>query len=144
MPKPISCAAYIETIFALFHWDPKYRYRASGVRRQRVEESVLIFDLNETEILIPAEFLDEFRQQNDVSNLEFSLCTFLAANKPFLHTPSHGPTVLVANTTSTRKHPKPPLLIGTGNGILLPMAPYTPVRSRSQAHRNSLRNISHS
>lgn len=58
MPKPISCAAYIETIFDLFHWDPKYRYRASGVRRQRVEESVLIFDLNETEILIPAEFLE--------------------------------------------------------------------------------------
>ena len=55
MPKPISCAAYIETIFDLFHWDPKYRYRASGVRRQRGEESVLIFDLNETEILIPAE-----------------------------------------------------------------------------------------
>lgn len=84
MPKPISCAAYIETIFALFHWDPKYRYRASGVRRQRVEESVLIFDLNETEILIPAEFLDEFRQQNDVSNLEFSP----------LHLPGRKQTIL--------------------------------------------------
>ena len=83
-PKPLSCAAYISTLFALFGWNPNYRYRAGGVRRQRGEEAILIFDLTETEILIPAGLLEEFRQQNDTSNLEFSP----------LHLPGRRQTIL--------------------------------------------------
>lgn len=83
-PKALSCAAYISTLFELFGWNQNYRYRAGGVRRQRGEEAILIFDLTETEILIPAELLEEFRQKNDVSNLEFSP----------LHLPGHKQTIL--------------------------------------------------
>lgn len=70
-PKPLACAAYISTLFELFGWNQNYRYRAGGVRRQREGEAILIFDLTETEILIPAGLLEEFRQQNDTSSLEF-------------------------------------------------------------------------
>ncbi len=83
-PKTLSCAAYISTLFELFGWNQNYRYRAGGVRRQRGEESILIFDLTETEILIPAELLEEFQQQNDISNLEFSP----------LHLPGRKQTIL--------------------------------------------------
>lgn len=83
-PKTLPCAAYISTLFELFGWNQNYRYRAGGVRRQRGEESILIFDLTETEILIPAELLEEFRQQNDTSNLEFSP----------LHLPGRKQTIL--------------------------------------------------
>lgn len=84
MPKQLPCAAYISTLFGLFGWNRKYRYRAGGVRRQRGEESILIFNLTETEILIPADLLEEFRQQNDTSNLEFSP----------LHLPGRKQTIL--------------------------------------------------
>lgn len=83
-PKILSCAAYISTLFKLFGWNQNYRYRAGGVRRQREDEAILIFDLTETEILIPAELLEEFRQQNDISNLEFSP----------LHLPGRKQTIL--------------------------------------------------
>lgn len=83
-PKALSCAAYISTLFELFGWNQNYRYRAGGVRRQHGEEAILIFDLTETEILIPAELLEEFRQKTDVSNLEFSP----------LHLPGRKQTIL--------------------------------------------------
>lgn len=83
-PKPLSCAAYISTLFEFFGWNQNYRYRAGGVRRQRGEESILLFDLKETEILIPAGLLEEFRQQNDTSNLEFTP----------LHLPGRKQTIL--------------------------------------------------
>lgn len=83
-PRPVSCAAYISTLFDLFGWNQRYRYRAGGIRRQRNGESVLIFDLSETEILIPAELLNDFCHQNDTSNLKFSP----------LHLPGRKQTIL--------------------------------------------------
>ncbi len=83
-PKTLACAAYISTLFDLFGWNKNYRYRASGVRRQRGDEAVLLFDLAETEILIPADLLEEFRQHNDTSSLEFSP----------LHLPGRKQTIL--------------------------------------------------
>ena len=41
----------------MFGWDPNCRYRIQGIRRQKGDETVIIFDVRETEILIPAKGL---------------------------------------------------------------------------------------
>lgn len=71
-PRVLSCAAYISTLFELFSWNCNYRYRAGGVRCQNGGESILIFDLSETEILIPTALFEKFCQENDTTHLEFS------------------------------------------------------------------------
>lgn len=83
-PKYLPCAAYISTLFSLFGWNESYRYRAGGVRRGDGNDAILLFDLSETEILIPAELLDQFQSQNDTSNLELSP----------LHLPGRNQTIL--------------------------------------------------
>jgi hypothetical protein len=52
-PRDISGAAYLSTLYAIFGWDTEYRYRVRGVRRQKDNESVVIFDMQDTEIFIP-------------------------------------------------------------------------------------------
>lgn len=52
-PRDISGAAYLSTLYAIFGWDPECRYRVRGVRRQKDNESVVIFDMRDTEIFIP-------------------------------------------------------------------------------------------
>lgn len=83
-PKYLPCAAYISTLFSLLGWNESYRYRAGGVRRGDGNDAILLFDLSETEILIPAELLDQFQSQNDTSNLELSP----------LHLPGRNQTIL--------------------------------------------------
>ncbi len=51
-PRDISGAAYLNTLFGMFGWDTELRYRVRGVRRQKDNESVVIFDMRDTEILI--------------------------------------------------------------------------------------------
>lgn len=58
IPKPISGAAFIKTMYELFGWTPGYRYRIRGIRRTKGDESVLIFDLKETELFIPKDIID--------------------------------------------------------------------------------------
>lgn len=50
--KIISAAAYIKTIYNIFDWRPSYRYRVNGIKHQRNDESLIIFDMTETEIYI--------------------------------------------------------------------------------------------
>lgn len=71
-PKTIPGAAFLPTIFSVLGWNAEYRYRVSGIRRQRGTETVLLFDLSETEVLIPTEMLDAFRQEHDTEELGFS------------------------------------------------------------------------
>lgn len=52
-PRDISGTAYLSTLYAVFGWDTECRYRIRGVRRQKDNESVVIFDMRDTEIFIP-------------------------------------------------------------------------------------------
>ncbi len=52
-PRNFSCSAYINTLFELFSWNPDYKYRVRGVHRQKDQENVLLFDMQETEIFVP-------------------------------------------------------------------------------------------
>jgi DNA invertase Pin-like site-specific DNA recombinase len=51
-PRNIGCAAYIKTLYELFGWNPEYKYRVRGIRRQKDDEILIIFNMNETEIFI--------------------------------------------------------------------------------------------
>ncbi len=50
--RTISCTAYIKTLYELFGWNLGYKYRIRGIRRQKDDEVLLIFNMNETEIFI--------------------------------------------------------------------------------------------
>lgn len=58
IPKPISGAAYLSTLYDIFKWDKKYKYRILGVTHQKDNESVLIFNMADTEIRIPTNVKD--------------------------------------------------------------------------------------
>lgn len=50
--KTLSAAAYIKTIYTIFDWKPLYKYRISGIKHQKDDESLIIFDMTETEVFI--------------------------------------------------------------------------------------------
>ena len=60
IPKPISGAAFLPTLYEIFKWDKKCKYRILGVAHQKDNENVLIFNMDDTEIRIPT-------STNDVS-----------------------------------------------------------------------------
>lgn len=62
--KEIHGSAFLPTLFEVLGWDASYRYRINGVRRQKNDEAVLLFDLKETEVLIPIEQLSESSRAN--------------------------------------------------------------------------------
>ena len=53
IPKPISGAAFLPTLYEIFKWDKKCKYRILGVAHQKDNENVLIFNMDDTEIRIP-------------------------------------------------------------------------------------------
>lgn len=71
-PKIITGAAFLPTIFELFGWNTEYRYRITGVRRQKDSETVLLFNLYETEVLIPVEKIRRFCEDNNLPELEYT------------------------------------------------------------------------
>jgi DNA invertase Pin-like site-specific DNA recombinase len=52
--KKISGTAFLPTIYDMLGWKPENRYRLLGVRRQRENEVILLFDMQETEVLFPS------------------------------------------------------------------------------------------
>ena len=71
-PKIITGAAFLPTLFELFGWNVEYRYRITGIRRQKNNETVLLFDLYETEVLIPEEKVQKFCEDNNLLEFEFT------------------------------------------------------------------------
>lgn len=59
MQRQISGAAFLKTLYEIFGWDKDCRYRVRGVRRQKGDESVMLFDMNETEIFISTEAIGD-------------------------------------------------------------------------------------
>lgn len=51
-PKPIACAAFIETLFDLFGWNTDLKYRAVGTLYEKENELVYIFNMEEAEVFI--------------------------------------------------------------------------------------------
>lgn len=57
IPRTLSGTAFLGTLYALFKWNPAYKYRVRGVRRQKGTESVILFDMRETEVFMPQTIL---------------------------------------------------------------------------------------
>ncbi|MCM1183460.1 MAG: recombinase family protein [Roseburia sp.] len=71
-PKRITGAAFLPTLFELFGWNAEYRYRIIGIHRRKDNETVLLFNLCETEVLIPAEKVQKFCEENNLPELEIT------------------------------------------------------------------------
>ncbi len=71
-PQMITGAAFLPMLFELFGWNTEYRYRITGARYQKNNETVLLFNLYETEVLIPAEKIRRFCRENNLSEMEFT------------------------------------------------------------------------
>lgn len=56
-PRAISGAAFLHTLYDLFGWNGACRYRVRGIRRQKDNETVIVFDMRETELFVPASAL---------------------------------------------------------------------------------------
>ena len=52
--RKISGSAFIPMIYDILGWKKENRYRIRGVRRQRADEVVLLFDLHDTEVFFPS------------------------------------------------------------------------------------------
>ncbi len=52
LPRPISGNAFLPTIYELFGWNRAYRYRVTGHLVKNNNESVLVFNLRDTEVFI--------------------------------------------------------------------------------------------
>jgi len=68
-PRNISCAAYIETLYRIFGWTLGCRYRVRGLHRQKDHESVIIFDVRETEMFIPQTVLGSGQDDSSKDDL---------------------------------------------------------------------------
>lgn len=58
LPRQLAGTAFLNTFYDLFDWDPRYKYRLCGVRRQQDTESVIMFDMDETEVFMPEDALE--------------------------------------------------------------------------------------
>jgi DNA invertase Pin-like site-specific DNA recombinase len=57
-PRLVSGTAYLSTLYDIFGWNPTCKYRVIGVLKKNENTSLIIFNLHETEILIPSDVLD--------------------------------------------------------------------------------------
>lgn len=62
-PRPITCAAYIKTLYELFNWKLDYKYRVRGIHKQKDNDEVLVFDMRESEMFIPKNLLEQNSHQ---------------------------------------------------------------------------------
>ncbi len=76
--RPIAGASFLKTIYEMFNWNYLCKYRISGIRRQKGDEMVLIFDMKDTEIFIPKETVITEASSKD------ALCTNIS--KPIFST----------------------------------------------------------
>jgi len=53
VPRKIAATSFMKTIFEMLGWRDDCRYRVRGVRKQDENETVLVFDLQDTEVFLP-------------------------------------------------------------------------------------------
>jgi len=68
--KPISGSAFLPNLYELFSWSTEHKYRIIGIKKQFGEDSLLTFDLEDTEILIPAKLLQTDEENPDAPIFE--------------------------------------------------------------------------
>lgn len=58
IPRNVSGAAFLKTLYEIFNWDVDCKYRVRGITRTKGKETVIIFDMRETEIFIPTDIVE--------------------------------------------------------------------------------------
>lgn len=53
IPKQVSGCAFLPNLYQLFHWNPEYKYRLFGIKKQIGKEAFILFHLQEAQILVP-------------------------------------------------------------------------------------------
>lgn len=69
VPKAISGAAFLPTLYRLFGWNENCKYRITGQLRKNGSEAILLFNLPDTEVLIPKDALPEKAEDTDLTPL---------------------------------------------------------------------------
>ena len=62
--RKISGSAFIPTLYELFNWNKDYKYRIRGVKKQKNNTSLMIFDIKDATIFIPQTTPDEELTEN--------------------------------------------------------------------------------
>lgn len=57
-PVGITGKPFLKVLFDIFEWNSSYRYRINGIRKQNESETILLFDMAETEIFIPTNLIE--------------------------------------------------------------------------------------
>lgn len=65
IPRPISGTAFLPTLFALFDWNPAFKYKVTGYLLKNDTESVLIFNTHDTEVFISATAISDTENSSD-------------------------------------------------------------------------------
>lgn len=58
IPRPTSGTAFLPNLYELFQWKTDCKYRILGVRKSNGEDEIILFNLQDTEILIPTSTLE--------------------------------------------------------------------------------------
>lgn len=67
-PKNICGKAFLKTIFEILSWNTEYKYRLSGTAMNNENnESAIIFNLREPEVLIPESIINEGKNSSNTS-----------------------------------------------------------------------------
>lgn len=64
LSKQISGAAFLPNLYELFGWNTERKYRIIGVKKQFGDDSLLFFNLQDTEVLIPNKLLQTDEDEN--------------------------------------------------------------------------------
>ncbi|GHV00128.1 resolvase [Clostridia bacterium] len=59
IPRVINGVAFLGTLFEICGWNTDYKYRVRGVRSKKDDESVIVFDMHDTEIFLPQGVFEE-------------------------------------------------------------------------------------
>jgi len=65
IPRPVSGTAFLPTLFALFDWNPAFKYKVTGYLQKNDTESVLIFNTHDTEVFISATAISDNENYSD-------------------------------------------------------------------------------
>ena len=86
-PRPVAGTAFLPILFELFGWSRDCRYRIFGVRKQRGSDSVLLFDMHDTEIFIPKKILESNNTERTETETEFGFRPISAAQRSIIGYP---------------------------------------------------------
>lgn len=57
-PREVRGTAFMKTLYGVFGWNDECRYRVRGIKREKDNATILIFDMRETEVFIPTDVLE--------------------------------------------------------------------------------------